>query len=71
MTRTQEVDLTLCLKLILPRGFLTFRHWDIEFIFKGKIPDHRIPQSFASSELALVNLDTAKEMKSQDRMKIF
>jgi hypothetical protein len=36
------------------------RHWDIEFIFKGKISEDRIPKPFAWSELVFVNLDSAK-----------
>ncbi len=37
------------------------RHWDIEFIFKGKISENDVPKPFAWSELAFVNLDTAKK----------
>jgi len=36
------------------------RHWDIEFIFKGKMSEDNVPKPFAWSELAFVNLDTAK-----------
>jgi ADP-ribose pyrophosphatase YjhB (NUDIX family) len=36
------------------------RHWDIEFIFKGKMSEHDTPKPFAWSELAFVNLDTVK-----------
>ena len=37
------------------------RHWDIEFIFKGKISQDRITKPFAWSELAFVNLDSTKK----------
>jgi len=36
------------------------RHWDIEFIFKGKMFEGEIPKPFAWSDLKFVNLDTAK-----------
>lgn len=36
------------------------RHWDIEFIFKGKMSEDNIPKPFAWSKLAFVNLDNAK-----------
>ena len=36
------------------------RHWDMEFIFKGKMSKEDIPRPSAWSELTFVNLDTAK-----------
>ena len=37
------------------------RHWDIEFIFKGKMSEDHIPRPFAWSKLSFVNLnDTEK-----------
>ena len=36
------------------------RHWDIEFIFKGKMFEGEIPKPSAWSDLKFVNLDTAK-----------
>ena len=37
------------------------RHWDIEFIFKGKTSQDRITKPFAWSELAFVNLDSTNK----------
>ncbi len=36
-------------------------HWDIEFVFKGKMSADNIPKLFAWSKLAFVNLDIAKK----------
>jgi len=37
------------------------RHWDIEFIFKGKLSADRVPKPYAWSKLAFVNLDITKK----------
>ena len=37
------------------------RHWDIEFIFKGKTSQDKITKPFGWSELAFVNLDSTKK----------
>ena len=37
------------------------RHWDIEFIFKGKLSADRVPKPHAWSNLAFVNLDITKK----------
>jgi ADP-ribose pyrophosphatase YjhB (NUDIX family) len=45
-----------------PRRFPDLpRHWDIEFIFKGKTSQDRITKPFAWSELAFVNLDSTNK----------
>ncbi|MGD0424032.1 MAG: hypothetical protein ABSA92_11320 [Candidatus Bathyarchaeia archaeon] len=60
-----EIDLTLSgpdvvSETYIPKRFPELpRHWDIEFIFKGKMFEGSIPKPFAWSELAFVNLDTA------------
>jgi ADP-ribose pyrophosphatase YjhB (NUDIX family) len=36
------------------------RHWDIEFIFKGRISKDQLPKTGAWSELTLVDLDFTK-----------
>jgi ADP-ribose pyrophosphatase YjhB (NUDIX family) len=45
-----------------PRRFPDLpRHWDIEFIFKGKTSQDHVTKPFAWSELAFVNLDSTKK----------
>jgi ADP-ribose pyrophosphatase YjhB (NUDIX family) len=60
------MDLTLSAPDVISETYTPKRfpdlphHWDIEFIFKGKTSQDRIPKPFAWSELAFVNLDSAK-----------
>jgi len=37
------------------------RHWDIEFIFKGKMSEDHIPRPFAWSTLSFVNLNNTEK----------
>jgi len=61
-----EIDLTLngpdvVSETYTPKRFPDLpRHWDIEFIFKGRMSEDHIPKPFAWSELSFVNLDTAE-----------
>jgi ADP-ribose pyrophosphatase YjhB (NUDIX family) len=61
-----EIDLALSgpdvvSETYIPKRFPELpRHWDIEFIFKGKMSEQSVPKPFAWSELAFVNLDTAR-----------
>lgn len=61
-----EIDLSLTGSDVMsetytPKRFPNLpRHWDIEFIFRGKMSADSIPKPFAWSELTFVNLDTAK-----------
>jgi len=60
-----EIDLTLngpdvVSETYTPKRFPDLpRHWDIEFIFKGRMSEDHIPKPFAWSELSFVNLNTA------------
>jgi len=62
-----ELDIALSAPTVVsetytPKRFQNLpRHWDIEFIFKGKMSEDRISKPFAWIELAFVNLDTAKK----------
>lgn len=65
----EQLDLDLALsgpdvvsETYTPRRFPDLpRHWDIEFIFKGNLSEDRVPQPYAWSKLAFVNLDTTRK----------
>lgn len=62
-----EIDLSLTgpdvvSEAYTPRRFPDLpRHWDIEFIFKGELPEDRIPKPLAWSNLSFVNVNNTEK----------
>ena len=62
-----EMDLTLSGPEVISETYTPRRfpdlplHWDIEFLFRGKMSENRIPRPFAWSQLSFVNLNATEK----------